>query len=51
MAAKERIICFGVSNIRLRRNLLLYLSGKYEIIGYTDSYLKEDILQGENFVP
>ena len=47
----KRIICYGVNNIKLRSNILSYLSEKYEIIGFCDSFYEEDILQGELFIP
>lgn len=47
---KRKIICYGIKNRELRRKVNLYLSDDYEIIGYSDSFLSEDILQGEYFI-
>ena len=47
--SKKEIICYGVANCKLRRNLSLYLSDDFEVIGFCDSFFTEDILQGKRF--
>lgn len=47
---RKRILIYGIANSVLRRKVEVYLNEVYEIIGYSDTYYKEDILQGENFI-
>lgn len=49
--SKKKIICYGVANMNLRRRMNWYLANRYEVIAYSDSFYKEDVLQGEKFVP
>lgn len=46
----KKIICYGIGNALMRRKLNILLSSKYEIIGYTDTFFKEDFLQGEKYI-
>lgn len=46
----KKIVCYGIKNRDLRRKVKLFLSDEYEVIGYGDTFLNEDTLQGDCYV-
>ena len=46
-----RVLVWGIGNEVLRRRLSVLLAEEWEIIGYTDTYIQEDYLQGERYIP
>ncbi len=46
-----KIIIFGCYAIEMRRQIEFFLDDECEIIGYTDEYMSEDILDGKKFIP
>lgn len=49
MLMKKRIILYGVRQIELRRRIEFFLGNEWEIIGYSDSHYKRDILDESVF--
>ncbi len=47
---KKKIIIYGISNTKLRSMAISYLDDDYEILGVSDSFLHEDVLQNEQFI-
>lgn len=47
----KNIIIYGVTNIRLRREIEYYLSDEYIITGYSDTYYKEDVIDQKRYIP
>ena len=47
----KKIVFYGVANCALRNKAEHYLDDNYIVIGYTDSFYTEDILQGKRFIP
>lgn len=45
----KRIILYGVTSVELRRNIEFFLDKDCEIIGYSDTHYREDVLDGEPF--
>ncbi len=46
-----RVIVYGVYAIEMRRQIEHFLDDGYSIIGYSDAYLDEDIVDGNLFIP
>lgn len=42
----QKVILYGIKNRKLRQKVASYLADGYEIIGFTDSFIKDDYLQG-----
>lgn len=47
----KKIILYGVTSVELRRNIEFFLDEGYEIIGYSDTNYREDVLDGKAFFP
>ena len=45
----EKVIVFGVKNIKVRRDVEYFLDDSYQIIGYSDGHYSSDILDGKPF--
>lgn len=45
----KKIILYGVTSVELRRNIEFFLDEGYEIIGYSDTNYREDVLDGKAF--
>ncbi|MBR1642062.1 MAG: hypothetical protein IJ683_07060 [Butyrivibrio sp.] len=45
----EKVIIYGVYGIELRRKVESFLNSKYEIVGYSDTYLECDVLDNKPF--
>lgn len=44
-----KIVVYGVGNVVIRRNVECFLDTAYEIVGYSDTYFGEDILDHKPF--
>lgn len=47
----KKVILYGVRHVELRRSIEYFLDDGYEIAGYSDTYYKEDVLDGKRFIP
>lgn len=45
----KRVVVYGIYGIELRRKIEHFMDDNYEIIGYMDSFLKTDILDGKKY--
>lgn len=43
---RKKLLLYGVGNTFVRKNVERYLDSRYEIVGYSDSFYDEDIIQG-----
>lgn len=46
----NKIIIYGLYSVELRRKVEHFLSDDFEIIGYSDTYLKTDILDNKKYI-
>lgn len=46
----KKLIIYGVNSLELRRKIEHFLNDDFVIIGYTDTYLNKDIVDGKNFI-
>lgn len=42
----KKIILYGVTSVELRRNIEFLLDRDWEIVGYSDTHYREDVLDG-----
>lgn len=47
----KKLILYGVSQVKLRRDIEYFLDDDWEIIGYSDTYYTSDVLDGKRFIP
>lgn len=45
----KKIILYGVTSVELRRNIEFFLDRDWEIVGYSDTHYREDVLDGKPF--
>lgn len=46
----KKIIIYGVTNIKLRKEIEYYLSEEYKVVGYSDTYYNEDVIEQKRYV-
>lgn len=46
----NKVILYGVASVELRAAVEHFLAEDIEIVGYSDSFHREDILQGKRFI-
>lgn len=47
----KKIVLYGVGSIELRRDIEYFLDDGYEIVGYSDTHYRSDVLDGKPFLP
>lgn len=47
----KEIVIYGIYYLELRRKIESFLNDEYRIVGYMDTYLSEDIVDGMEYIP
>lgn len=47
----KKVVLYGVRHVELRRDVEYFLGNDCKIVGYSDTYYKNDVLDGKRFIP